>query len=221
MYSPRNIARIVGVLYIIGTVAGILSLVFGGAIVTGEDYLTEANANENQIILGTLFVLLMGLALAMIPVFMYPILKKENKTLALGYVVFRGALETIMYVLGIICWLLLLTLSHEFVAAGTPDNSYFQTLGNLVQEAMASIDHISAIIFSIGGIMFYYVLFQANLVPKWLSGWGLVSLVLVIAVGIAGMFGTDLMVLWAPLAIQEMVLALWLIFKGFNKSTLK
>jgi hypothetical protein len=90
MNSIKKTARIVGVLYIIGTVAGMLSLVLTGPILGDPDYLVKVSANESQIIAGALFVLIMGFALAMVPVMMFPILKKYNEALALGYVVFRG-----------------------------------------------------------------------------------------------------------------------------------
>jgi len=95
MNTSRRTALIVGVLYIIGTIAGILSLVFTGPILEEPDYLTRVSTNPNQIVIGALFVLTMGLALAMVPVMMFPILKRYNEALAVGYVVFRGALEAI------------------------------------------------------------------------------------------------------------------------------
>ena len=94
----RKTAGTVGVLYIIGTVAGVLSVVFTGSILGDPNYLVKVSANANQIITGALFVLIMGLALAMVPVVIFPILKKYNEVLALGYVVFRGALETVTYI---------------------------------------------------------------------------------------------------------------------------
>jgi hypothetical protein len=68
--------------------------------------------------------------------------------------------------------------------------------------------------------MFYYLLYQSKLIPRWLSGWGLIGAILVLAVGLLAMFGLDLGFLWAPLAVQEMVLAVWLIVKGFNPSAI-
>ena len=94
MNTNRKSAIIVGVLYIIGTVAGVLSVVFTQSTLNDADYLVKLSANGNQLITGALFVLIMGLALALIPVVMFPILKRYNEVLALGYVVFRGALET-------------------------------------------------------------------------------------------------------------------------------
>ena len=219
MNTHKRTARIVGVLFIIGTVAGVLSF-FGGTIIDDPDYLIKVSENENQIIVGALFILIMGFALAMVPVMMFPIFRKFNEALALGYVVFRGALETVTYFGAVIIWLLLITLSQEYVKAGAPDASYFQTLGTLLLEAADWIDYISTLAFSLGALMFYYLLYQSKLIPRWLSGWGLIGAILVLAVGLLAMFGLDLAILWAPLALQEMVLAVWLIVKGFNPSAI-
>ena len=121
MNTNRKIAIIVGVLYIIGTVAGILCKVLTTPILDGPDYLVKVSANENQIVLAALFLLIMGLALAMVPVMMFPILKKQNETLALGYVVFRGALETVTTIAMVISWLFLTILSQEYIA-GAPED---------------------------------------------------------------------------------------------------
>jgi len=220
MNTNRKTATIVGVLFIIGTVAGILSVVFTGPILNDPDYLIEVAANESQIIIGALFVLIMGFALAMVPVMMFPIFKKHHEASALGYIVFRGALETFTYIAVVVSWLLLITLGREYVEAGAPDASYFQTLGALLLEARGWIDQISTIVFSLGALMFYYMFYQSKLIPRWLSGWGLIGATLVLAVGVLGVFGFALGILWVPLAVQEMVLAVWLIVKGFNSSAI-
>ena len=93
----RKTAIIVGVLFIIGDIAGVLSYLVTGGLLDGPDALTRIAANQSHLALGALLVLIMGLALAMIPVVMYPIFKKYNEVLALGTVVFRGALETVAY----------------------------------------------------------------------------------------------------------------------------
>ena len=81
MNTYRMTAIVVGVLYIIGTVSGILSVVLTQPVLDDPDYLVKISANGNQIITGALLVLMMGLALAMVPVVMFPILKKHNETL--------------------------------------------------------------------------------------------------------------------------------------------
>jgi hypothetical protein len=226
MNTNKKTAIIVGALFIIGTVAGSLSIVFTGPILDDPDYLVQVSANENQIITGALLALIMGLALAMVPVMMYPILKKHNQALALGYVVFRGALETVTVIAFVSSLLLLIPLSQEYVKAGAPDASNFQALGTLLLETDFQINPILKIVFSLGALMFYYLLYQSKLIPRWLSGWGLVGAALHLAAGLFFMFGslTEFPVLgifWdLPIALQEMVLAVWLIVKGFNPSAI-
>ena len=89
MNSNRNTARIVGVLFIISTVAGILSALLIEPILNAPDYLINVSANENQVITGALLELICACAFLGIAVMMFPILKKHNENIALGYVVAR------------------------------------------------------------------------------------------------------------------------------------
>ena len=98
MSADRKAAVAIGVLYIIGTVVLILSGVVTGGVLTGPAYLAQVAAQPNQLAIGALLVLLAGFALALVPVVFWPIGKRYNETLAIGYVVFRGALETAMYI---------------------------------------------------------------------------------------------------------------------------
>jgi hypothetical protein len=119
--------------------------------------------------------------------------------------------------------LLLVPVSRVYVQAGTSNPSNFQALGNLLLEA-GEISSVTAIVFPVGALMFYYVLYRSKLVPRWLSGWGLVAVIPYLA-GLSVMFGiiaplsTVGVVSDLPLALQEMVLAIWLIVKGFNSSS--
>jgi len=210
----------VGALFIIGTVGLALSAVLVGSILDDPDYLIEFSTNENRIIIGALLVLISGFALAMVPVMMFPIFKKYNEALALGAVVFRGALEAVIYIAVAISWLLLLTVSQEYVKAGVPDASHFQTLGTLLLKASDQIASILDIVFSLGALMIYYLFYQSKLIPRWLSVWGLIGAILYLATGLFAMFSVDFGILLAPLALQEMVLAVWLIVKGFNPSAI-
>ena len=219
--SNRKTAIIVGVLYIIGTVSGIIWKVLAGSIPNDLNLLTQVAANENQIIIGALFLLIMGLALAMVPVMMFPILRKHNEALAVGYVVFRGALETVTTIAVVIGWLFLTILGQHYIA-GAPDASYFQTLGTLTLEGNVSIGIISQFVFPLGALMFYWVLYQAKLIPRWISGWGLISAILVLVFAFLNLFGiiTFQNVFDTPIFLQEMVMAVWLIVNGFDPSAI-
>jgi len=224
MDTNRKAAIIVGVLFIIGTVAGILSVVFTSSILNAPDYLMKVSANENKIIIGALFILVMGFVLAMVPVIMFPIFKKHNETLAIGYVVFRGALETITSIIIAISWLLLLPLSQEYVKAVSPDTSYFQTFGTLLQRVTQL--PMPVFVFGLGALIFYYLLYQSKLIPRWLSVWGIIAIILHLITGVLILFGaqsdfsTSNLIMNFPIFLQEMVMAVWLIVKGFNPSAI-
>jgi hypothetical protein len=212
MSADRKAAAWIGVLYIIGTVGMVLSVVVTGAVLSGPAYLAQVAAEPNRVALGALFILLAGLALAMVPVVFWPIGKRYNETLAMGYVVFRGALETIFYVVTALGWLLLIALSKE--ADAGPIAGLVRTVETVIW------DQLIAIPFVLGALMFYLVLYQYRLVPRWLSTWALVGAALYIVAPIGSMFGHSLGVFMAPLAVQEMVMAVWLIAKGFNPSAI-
>lgn len=222
MNSNSKTAIIVGILYIIGTVSGILSVVFASPVLNAPDYLLQVFANKSHIITGSLFVLLMGFALAMIPVMMFPILKKYHEAFALGYVVFRGGPETVTYMVAAISWLLLLPLSQGYAQAGSQDLSHFQMLGTLLRS-VADLP-MTVFVFGLGALIFYYVLYQSKLIPRWLSVWGLIAIALHLTTGLLIMFGSQTSfselntAMNFPIFLQEMVMAVWLIAKGFNLS---
>ncbi len=226
MNAYRKTAIIVGVLYIIGTVAGVLSVVVTGPVLGASDYLAKVAANQNQLTTGGLLVLLMGLPLAMVPVMLFPIFREINEILAVGYVVFRGALETVIYIASVITWQFLLIVGREYAAAGAPDASYFQVLGSVLKEGHDSITPILVIVFSLGALMLYYLLYRSKLIPRWISGWGVIAILLHLATGFLIMFGLQTafspvnMAMNLPIGLQEMVMAVWLIAKGFNPSVI-
>ena len=215
MNTHRKTAISVGVLYIIGTVSGVLCLFFIGSL-NAPDYLVQISASGNQLVIGSLLILVMAFALALIPAVLYPVFEKQNKALALGYVIFRGALETASYMAQVVVLLLLFSTSQEYVKAAATDASAFQALGTVLLHADHWLANILSMAFCLGALMIYSVFYQSELIPRWLSGWGLVGAVLYIATPLLSMFGFDLEILTMPLALQEMVMAIWLIVKGFN-----
>ncbi len=225
MNTYRKNAIIVGVLFIIGTGAPLLSFLFSGFIPGDPNYLVNISANENKVIIGTLLELAYGFAVAGIAIWMYPVLKKHNQALALWSVAFR-LIEGILYIVAVIGLLSLVTLSQEFVKAGAPNTSYFQSLGTLLIAARDWCGSVGSITFILGALIYYYIFFKSKLIPRWLSVWGLIGVPLWIVAALLLMFGlvepfsTSVILLDIPIAINEMVLAVWLIVKGFNSSAI-
>lgn len=225
MNTNRKIAIAIGFLFIIGTVSGILSGVVTAPIRTGATYPLNVDAGETEWIIGTLLVLLMGLSLAMVPVLLYPIFRKHNEVLAFGSVLFRGVLESICEMALVISMLLLLTVSEIYGEAGAD----VQALGSTLIAAGEWIQMIGGIVFSVGTLMIFALFYQTRLIPRWLSGWGLIGAVLYAIAKIVSMFGPlhlapvigeGMGLLLVPTAIQEMVFGVWMIVRGFDPSAI-
>ena len=225
MNTYRNNARLAGILYILGTVAGVIAAGLLQSII-GEPTNLQAMADHTQnILFGELATLTMAVALAAMATVVYPVLRQYNPVVALGYFGAR-LIEGALYIVEVIGGLTLITLSQHYVEAGAPADSFHATLSTLifaVREWSGPVI-LGTVIFPLGALLFYTLLFRTRLVPRWLTVWGLGGIILWVLGGLMVMF--DLTPVYSslhvasniPLAIQEMVLAIWLIVKGFNVS---
>ena len=118
MNSYRKTAIIVGALFITALASSMLSGQFLESI-NDPDYLTAVSANENKVLIGALLMVVLTASVVAIPIMLFPILKLNNESLALMYVgarIFEGFFDIVIA----ISYLLLLTLSREFVKVETP-----------------------------------------------------------------------------------------------------
>jgi len=189
--------------------------------INDSNYLASVSANANEVTTGVLLEFVAAIASASIAISLYPVLRRYNEGLALGAVGFR-LIEGVFDIVGVVCLLSLVTLSQDFAKVAAPDPS-FQTSGTVLLAGYHSASNVAALLaFCIGATLYYLVFYQARLVPRWLSGWGLVGTALAMVAGLLGMFGvigplsTPQAVLALPIAVQEMVIAVWLIVKGFK-----
>jgi Domain of unknown function (DUF4386) len=224
--SYRGNAIAVGVLFILCSAAAILSIVpLGGTVGAPVDFAKLAGS-ENAVVMTALIDFVWAASGMGIAIGLYPVLRRFNPALALGSVVGR-VVENVFILVGTLSLLALLTVSQQ--AAGSAASSSFQATGDalVAVREWASPDFVAGLAFVVGTFMYNYVMYRSRLVPRWLSGWGLVGAVLIfvatVHVGFAQEFGfsTVTNVLSAPIGLQEMVLAVWLIAKGFNPSAVR
>ena len=224
--NPRMTARIVGVLFIIGTVFLFIGQTFYNPIISSPDYLDIAYPNRTTVLTGILIEIVGYLGLVFIPVLLYPILKKHNEVLALAYICFR-LFEVVLLSVAQITKLSLIGLSQDYLNNGGVDTSYFHNMGNSIQSVLYWVDSgglIYIIVFVIGALVLYYELYKTKLIPAWLSIWGFISGIALITASLMvtlDIFTAELAILlMIPLAVQEQIMALWMIFKGFTKSAI-
>jgi len=229
MSSARKSAIWVGVLWLMATVFPVLSILPWSALDDGEGILANAATHKSQLITWALLNLVGAVAAAGVAFMLYPILNRVadtsvRKGLALWYVGTRIT-ESGIYVVAVLATWSFLPLSREFAATGAPDASHFQTSGIMLQTTQDLALALAQSVFAIGAAMLYYLLFQARLVPRWLSLWGLVAAPLFLIASLSLLWTGDpnsalANTFFAPLALQEMVLAVWLIVKGFDAAAL-
>jgi hypothetical protein len=225
MMTHRTAARVVGILFITATVPFSLSVALLEPVLGRPDYLALTSLRELRVGAGILLELVNHVAVVGIAVVIYPVLRQFSQRLAVGYVVARS-IEAVLFAIATLHLVTLVNVSHAYVGAGAPAASHFHTLGELLH---AGHDWDNAALaftaFSLGALILNYLLYRARLVPRWLSGWGLVAAGLILVARIAVISGLDLpsatvTALDAPIMVQEMVFAVWLIVRGFNASAL-
>jgi hypothetical protein len=231
MNTYRMNAVMAGVLYFLGTVFGVLGGVIGGEVLTslisgkplaGVDLLGLVAANSSRLTGGAFLTLMMGISLMAMTVFLYPVIRKASKELAMGVVLFRGALEGIFYLVTTLNILTLVAVGNEYIATGA-DSAVLQSIGNVLYQFENLKAPVSSIIFLIGATCIYLTFYRTRLIPRWLSVWGLIGVVPYMAYALLHFFHMDTgygFYLQMVLAPQEIVMAVWLIVKGFNPSAI-
>ncbi|MDX8366447.1 DUF4386 domain-containing protein [Cytobacillus sp. IB215665] len=219
MSSYRKKALLFGILLILGLVSGIFSTV---PALEQSDYLFKLSSSKVQVMLAVFFQFSMATVYVCLAVLLYPIIKKYNEGIALAYFGFRIIGAAFLFV-GIVSLLLLLFISERFIIEGQPDLSYFKTIGELLRLYRDGMNHIAMILpWSIGGLILYYCSFRMNLFPIWLSIWGFIGCILTLVVTFLLMFDVIKLItpiyfiMNTPTAIFELVLAVYLMMKGFN-----
>jgi hypothetical protein len=226
MNNYRKLAISAGILFLIYTSEEILSFLFLGPL-TATNYLVSVSENAGMVGAGAFLLLIGGACASGIAISLYPVLKKFNPVLALGAVGFRIS-EGVLRFVSVSVLLSIITLSQLFVKAGAPDSSYFQTLGALLSAVRVWVGSgVGALLaFSIGCTLYYIIFYQTKLVPRWISVWGLVFGILgivscaLVSTGLIAPVSTVQVVMLIPMLPQEIVLAVWLIVKGFNPSAI-
>jgi hypothetical protein len=227
MNSNKKAAKIVGALFILAAVTAVIGLNLYNPILKDPDYLLNGSKHANQVILGALMELILVVSAVGTATTMFPFLRKYNETIALWHVCFRF-LEAIIITVGVISVLSLLTLSREYAAADVPDIASFQASGILL-KAVHDWTFLLGPNFMLGinTMMYSYIFYKSKLVPRFIPILGMTGAALVFMAALLEMFGIIQQVsflgaiLSLPVAANEMILAVWLIFKGFNESALE
>lgn len=211
-----------GVAILVGLVAGVLSIV---PVIERPDYLSLIPTHVPEIMLGAAFQLLMIPAYVGFALYLHPTLNVVHPTLSLAFVGFR-LLAGMCHLLGVILLPLFLVLGHAYVGseAGT---DHIALLGDLLRSGRELINHVALILsLTISDLILFRLLHRSRLVPRWLSAWGFVGAGLAMLASLLLLAGSlqvvtpTYLAMNASLALQSIVLAAWLIARGFDTTAL-
>jgi len=223
MNSNRKTARIVGALYLILIFAAIAGFFLIEAGLSAPDFLSDVDATKTQVVSGVSLELINGIAVIGVAVLMFPLLRKENEALALGYVAFR-ILEVVIVVAAVISPLALIAVGQEYAKAGAPDASSFQSLSiSFLAVREILVGQLTGIFYSLAALPFYYLLYRTRLVPRFISIWGLIAVPMVFTGNVLGLFDISFdagIVFALAIGLNELFLGIWLIARGFDSSAI-
>jgi hypothetical protein len=230
MNTYRTTAIFVGIFFIFAIVVLFIGPAMYSPILTSPDVLDTAYPNRSAVILGVLIELIGYIGLILIPILLFPVLKKHAEFLARAYVGFR-LFEVMILTMAQTGKLALIGVSEAFLQAGAGDAAAFEAIAVSIQSACYWLDSggmIYLIVFNLGAMFFYTALYRSKLVPRFLSVWGFLSAAnmligrVLIELGVfAGMSEAVLQLIFAmPLALNEITLSIWLIVKGFDRAAL-
>ena len=219
--SIRNTAILVGILFIVATVASSASIVLSEPILDSQDYLSQLSINSAKITLAALLMFIDAVAVAAIAIVIQPVLKKYSGTVALGYLGAR-LVESVFFILYVIILLALLTLGGELATATELGAQHLMVTGNGLRWLMDWSFTIGyGFVFTISALILNVALLLTGLIPRWLSIWGILGAIISMILNVLVFYDIHLSEnLDFVIAIQEMVFAVWLIAKGFNMDAL-
>src|SRR5215216_1623320 len=223
--NPQTIARVFGVLYLITFVTSIPAFfIFYAPVLDDPRYIVGAAGADISVALGAFLELILIIANIGTAVVLFPILKRQNEILALGYVTAR-VVECAFIAVGILSLLSVVTLRQE--AAGADAGSLVAVGKSLV--ALHDWTFLLGPGFVVGvgnGLMLGYLMYRSALVPRGMAMLGLIGGPLIIVSGVAVLLGViEAGSVWQEIAtipefFWELSLGIWPIVRGFNPSAI-
>jgi hypothetical protein len=215
--SDRQAARVAGILFIAATVPFSISVVLLAPVLESPDFLGQLANRSPRVAAGVLLEIVNHVSVVAIAVVLFPVLTRFSQRLAIGYVAARS-IEAALFALVTANLLTLTRLSRE-VAAGSPGSEALSTV-LLVGHDWNQVT-LPFVAFALGALILNYALYQTRLVPRWISIWGLLAAGSILAARVILLAGVEISAatvtaMDAPIFAQEMILAVWLIARGFT-----
>jgi hypothetical protein len=224
MTSMRRTAVVAGIFYLLTEVTAIGGMLLYGSVLGTREFIVSASADDTSVLAGAFLEVLLAIAVVGSAVTLYPVVRRVNEGMALGYVAGRLIEATIISV-GAISLLAVVTMQRDLSGTTGAEATAAVTVG---QSLVAVHDWTflfgPKLALGVNTVLLAYLMYRSRLVPRVIAVIGLVGGSLVFASGTAVLFGLyeDLSIVGvvaaAPVLAWELSVAVWMIVKGFRPS---
>jgi len=212
----RTTATVVGIVYILGFVVGLVGIGLFTSILGAPDHLSTVSANSMLLGFAAVLWLMAVIGDAAHGVLMFPVLKPHSERMAIGYLAFRIVDATFIAIM-VLFVLVQIPLGSEYLKAAASDAPFLQSLSAVFSQAQQYAYQIGMSALGVSGLMLCYTLYRAKLVPAWLAIWGLVGYATILVGMLSAVMGSGLGDLSSYVGgLWEVFVGVWLIVKGFN-----
>jgi uncharacterized protein DUF4386 len=208
--SRMTYSRIIGALFLLGFLFYGVGSGLATSLVGGSNFLSTIAASQTLLVIGAFLIFLnTGLDVGKAVLF-FPIVERHSKRTALAYLA-TMIVEVLLLDIGALALLLIVPLAKHAGEAGA------QTLGTILVQTNATAYQMGEMALGVGAVFLCLLLFRTRLIPRWLAVSGLIGYPILVAGTIAEIFGVHIgLYLTIPGFFFELVLPLWLFFKGFQ-----
>jgi len=214
MTSHKTTSKFVGLLFLAAMFSYGVGFGLVESLLAAPNFLAHIFENNILFLSGSILMMLNSCIVIGIGIFMFPILKKYNKNMALVYFSTR-VIEALLLLCGIIALLLILDLGQQYLDSS--ERSALQSLSATYIHVNYLVYQWAMIILGLGSVLFCGVLYQYSLIPKPLALWGMIGYFCLFAGAVLELFGFPIGLMFSiPGGLFELFLPFWLFFKGFN-----
>ncbi len=177
MQITKNTGRLVGLLLLLGAIAGGWGTAIrglSGIEANSEEFLEAIVVNSGQMKLAIGLDMLGSAIIVFLAIFLFPIIKKYSVRLALAYSGIAMINFVIITLSNLVHWSLL-SVGNEYSLSMATELQNFTTLATMHYEAYYWAHFILLMCYAIGGSVLYYFLFKTQLVRRWLAIWGILA----------------------------------------------
>ncbi len=218
MDPNQKTVRLVGALFLIQMATAVISYsVILEPILYKADFLSQLVENATMVRIAMLLDLICGVSVFGIAILLFPILKQFSERVALWYVGQRLT-ELVGFMISGLLLLTLLKIGRDIGNSGMSDATQLESIAVYLRNARGNIQNISLLIYCFGAWSFYGLLYHSRLIPRLISGWGLLGVTLLFIEITSNVFGTSIggIMIMMPLGLNEIFLGFWLMVKGFR-----